>query len=552
MPLRKARINIYDYDIIVGDFFLGGYITDESGFFTTPQLTSGDFNGPDLYIQVITEGAYCDVRNPSGRFAYTSSVISDWKGGECPINLDITDTNFPTTVGASRILDAVYEAGSWFNDVWLNSPPSIDVFWVQGFWPKYSDGPVYDTASKEIYLSGIGGLGNGNADFPDMVIHEYGHYVSDYLMDWTLPYALELDPINGIDYNYAPDLFDNDNINIAFVEGFAYYFSSRANQNDKMIDSDSNYTFYSAGLGKYIYFDFEYGDSNSPSENLPINTGIDVIGNVAMLFLDMVDDTPEEPIFLNGVEVKDISHIPDFEIFNTMRPDIYPSSQFRSLNDFFNEWSDIHESDYNILHSSKIPIYINNLDPYLDYWWITNNIMEPTITLDFPEWGKDPIILTADVDDDDIVDKQYQTITYQYSKDYGSTWNTFFIDSYVFNGISTISWDTGGLNHNNVAIRVKTYDDIMESVWEHKTMGIDNTNPSIPVISSSTHIENIDSNNNDPTFSWTEISDLSGITYYYEWNHMSSTVPTFGSPTTTGLSKLYINQADSIWYFHVR
>jgi len=82
---------------------------------------------------------------------------------------------------------------------------------------------------------------------------------------------------------------------------------------------------------------------------------------------------------------------------------------------------------------------------------------------------------------------------------------------------------------------------------------IDKTPPSAPVISSSTH-PNQDAwySNNDPSFTWTTPSDLSGIAgYSYILDQISSTTPD-EIVDTTGNSKSYIDVGDGEWYFHVR
>ena len=81
---------------------------------------------------------------------------------------------------------------------------------------------------------------------------------------------------------------------------------------------------------------------------------------------------------------------------------------------------------------------------------------------------------------------------------------------------------------------------------------IDDASPSAPVVSSSTHPENVWKSSDDPSFSWTQPSDTSGITgYSYVFDHSSSTTPDTTSEGTSR-SKSYSNQADGTWYFHVR
>ncbi|MFC1716235.1 PKD domain-containing protein [Candidatus Poribacteria bacterium] len=76
--------------------------------------------------------------------------------------------------------------------------------------------------------------------------------------------------------------------------------------------------------------------------------------------------------------------------------------------------------------------------------------------------------------------------------------------------------------------------------------------PQNPVISSSSHVEGVCSNNNDPVFSWTEPFDINGIAgYSYEFDQSSGTIPDEMSECTSRI-KSYSNISDGEWYFHVR
>ncbi|MCX6666409.1 MAG: M28 family peptidase, partial [Euryarchaeota archaeon] len=81
----------------------------------------------------------------------------------------------------------------------------------------------------------------------------------------------------------------------------------------------------------------------------------------------------------------------------------------------------------------------------------------------------------------------------------------------------------------------------------------DVTPPTAPMISSSTHQnENQWYNNNDPIFTWTPSSDISGINgYSYTIDHSPNSIPET-LILTTGTTKTYTDLTDGIWYFHVR
>jgi hypothetical protein len=106
-------------------------------------------------------------------------------------------------------------------------------------------------------------------------------------------------------------------------------------------------------------------------------------------------------------------------------------------------------------------------------------------------------------------------------------------------GTKTVSYQI----RDNVGNTYTTSDDI---IW-------DTTEPSAPVISSSTHPdENNWYNNSNPSFTWTTPSDSSEIAgYSYELDHLGTSTPdtTIDTPEN---SKSYTNVADGEWWFHIR
>jgi hypothetical protein len=81
---------------------------------------------------------------------------------------------------------------------------------------------------------------------------------------------------------------------------------------------------------------------------------------------------------------------------------------------------------------------------------------------------------------------------------------------------------------------------------------IDTTSPPSPIISSTTHEENVWTSNVDPEFEWTVPDDASGIAgYSYELDQTSITIPDTDSEGTA-TTKTYNNVADGEWWFHVR
>lgn len=86
-----------------------------------------------------------------------------------------------------------------------------------------------------------------------------------------------------------------------------------------------------------------------------------------------------------------------------------------------------------------------------------------------------------------------------------------------------------------------------------RQVNIDATNPSVPIVSSSTHPdETVTYASNDPTLSWSATDNLSGVAgYSYVLDQTSTTTPDTTSEGTSA-SKSYSDLGDGVWWFHVQ
>jgi RHS repeat-associated protein len=101
--------------------------------------------------------------------------------------------------------------------------------------------------------------------------------------------------------------------------------------------------------------------------------------------------------------------------------------------------------------------------------------------------------------------------------------------------------------------RVRSYDGTSYSAWTaNRIIYIDSTATVAPTVSSSTHpVEATWYNHKNPALSWS-VTDYSGISgYSYTFDQSPTTIPDQVSEGT-GLTKGYSNQADGLWYFHIR
>jgi len=105
-------------------------------------------------------------------------------------------------------------------------------------------------------------------------------------------------------------------------------------------------------------------------------------------------------------------------------------------------------------------------------------------------------------------------------------------------------------------LNIKTVDKVGNWADDYFSCGpfyIDTTSPSPPVISSSTHPDEDQwYSDDDPTFTWTTPTDISGIYgYSYILDNSPITIPDT-TVDTYGNSKSYYDIPTGIWYFHVR
>jgi hypothetical protein len=129
--------------------------------------------------------------------------------------------------------------------------------------------------------------------------------------------------------------------------------------------------------------------------------------------------------------------------------------------------------------------------------------------------------------------------------------------AYSLIGTATINSSTlSAVDGHNYSVQVEAIDTsgkIGERSPKSAVIICDTTPSSIQTISSSTHPdENTWYSNNDPAFSWTVSSDLSGIAgYSYELNQEQPSTPNQTIDSTEATAS-YTDVADGIWYFHVR
>jgi len=153
------------------------------------------------------------------------------------------------------------------------------------------------------------------------------------------------------------------------------------------------------------------------------------------------------------------------------------------------------------------------------------------------------------------------TACYKYSTDGGSSWSGWRsasctgsdgTTSYQTITAGSVPFNQDSGTQNMIKFRI---DDAATNTGksDEYVVRADASDPSAPVVSSSTHPEEDEwYTNNDPSFVWTTPSDTSGISCYSYTFDQSATATPDTTCEPAGNSKSYTDVADGSWYFHVR
>ncbi len=161
-PAQGVLVRVKDSDDLTDDTMWEGY-TDEDGFFDTGPISSGDPNGPDVYVDLETTNPKCEVEEGGileNNYSWTTSddVIDDFDGGEIDYGNLVPATNDQ----AMHILNSIRRAHDQIDQYFPTSIPSVDVQWPEG------NNAFYDGEIK---------IGTRREWNEGTHVHEYGHHL---------------------------------------------------------------------------------------------------------------------------------------------------------------------------------------------------------------------------------------------------------------------------------------------------------------------------------------------------------------------------------------
>jgi hypothetical protein len=233
--VRYATVKIYDNDA-VGQNLLGTTATDENGNYSV-SITSTDAGGPDIYIEVRTEGldnfpsgsnGIANVRNDILSYYYVDTKDNIRENTTSDIQISVTISNTGPNAGARDVYDSFVEG-------WLKSKQyfDINIDKVPVFWP--SSGTKQVTI---IWIDYIQLLQLDRYD-RDVILHEYGHYVNS-----------KYDLINAVggSHSWGQNLTNSYDrrtaVRLALSEGWATFYSIAIQfdtTNDRFYDDTEDY-----------------------------------------------------------------------------------------------------------------------------------------------------------------------------------------------------------------------------------------------------------------------------------------------------------------------
>jgi len=201
-PLVWTRVWICDREPDGNDYIHKEIFTDIEGNFTSGPIDNDDGpdeDGLDIWIYVVAWNWATQVINENGTRYYARTHMCD----DCPDDTYYMTGEIPEGHGAWMIFS--YHSGIAAGWNYLNTTVDYEMPMATACWPC-GDWPCYNPNNGVINLT------DWSASYPDIILHEYGHYVMHTLYGY-MPPAMEEHYIN-----------ENSDASTAWVEGWANFF----------------------------------------------------------------------------------------------------------------------------------------------------------------------------------------------------------------------------------------------------------------------------------------------------------------------------------------
>ena len=366
-PVIGAKVEVYDIEYWLGIRHLeklGETTTNGSGYFKfiTSNEDSGwfdDGNGPDIVVHFLAEDSIVNVRTPGPLGGTYTATTGDYPDSQdCVISETWEVPTDPDHQEAWRIFAYVNEAWNFLNNdpinyqmehIDVNYPTEKSQYHVSDWQGRWIDvAPQYQNPQL----------------IPDVVGHEYGHFVMNEVYNWGYPPG----PFPEHDMNEAA------NQSAAWAEGWASFFALAVKPDDEW----TNYN---------IETPQGYWESTDIVE-----------GRVVGALYDLFDSSDD------GLDHISLGFKPIWDVF------VQGADPGRQQDTFRNFWLYFYAKyfdDGERLHFSKAALFQNTID--------YDNPPTCTIT-PITGWQTAPVTLSATAGDINWEDYNYLSVIFGYSR----------------------------------------------------------------------------------------------------------------------------------------
>lgn len=519
-PRKWAKIKIFDIEDwpLIGRHleFLGETTTDKDGRFTFGPISNEDSgwfddgNGLDIVVCAVADTDVVQVKSPGWLGGTYEGYTSDF-----PNNPDgILDVGGWEPVGDTH--NGAWRVFGYINDGWgylAYGPAGHTMGKVTADYPAAGSGYVIN---GDIWGNDWIEIADDHNRIPDIVRHEYGHFVMHKTYGDWFPSGPYPDP-HYIDTAY--------NSSMAWAEGWASFFAV-------VVDDDGRWDGY--GIENISWLNgWDNGDA--------------VEGRVLGALYDIYDDHEDNLYFeapLTNIDTISLGFKPIWDVF---RGAGYRSDNFQK---FWQAFKSTYSSDAYRVHFSKAALFQNTID----YNWAPDcQISDLTGTSQ-----TSPLTLRAFAIEWESEDLPYTSMVFEYSLDH-ENWQLAGVDdspTYVQTQDPpcviqfSVEWDASHIWDTSVWVRATAFDGMENSEWS-ETGPFSIAPP--PIVYSPTHpLPHEYYPDRGVRFEWKmENENWPIVGYSWGFDNLPSSIPDEITDTSDNAISLE-NVPDGIWYLHIR
>ncbi|MFA5895325.1 MAG: hypothetical protein WC985_00260 [Thermoplasmata archaeon] len=510
--LKWATIQIWDASAF-GDSLLQTLQAGADGGFTSGCLSNADeWDTRDIYFKAVLDSDKAAVRMSSGA-AYAGTSDTRWDVPDGQVNFG----SYYTT-SASNPAYIIYVAlmDGW--DFVRYGPAGFSAGKVTALWTYGHDGYYCGVDNTDTHYHSSGScageihVNSPQGESPDVILHEYGHFIQQQAYNGWVPSNLCSTPHYWEGYAC--------NAETAWFEGYADFFFAPVVQY--------------AGTGNQVFNDYFQGiredleTTPSWSQNGDRNEG-----SVAAALYDIYDSAADgADTYAGGFG----------RIWNVLR-----SGQQATISAWFSSWRSYFSSSPYDIHYGKVDLYQNKINYDTNAPWINSFA---TVTAPTNGYYRGTVQVHAQIGDSDTEDSYYLRLVFKSSPNQLDPWYSFY-DVTSGSGWRDGYWDTTKVS-DGIQYLASTVDDQMQYIGGGYLgpLYIDNTPPTQP---GNPSWDSYDERDGSFAMTWTASSDgYSGFWYYELQQQANGGAWTTLSSTITGTSYTIVYVPPGTYSYRVR